>query len=242
MFMRILMLALLGLPAAGLASPLPAYPFVFAAGSAERKVAPDVGSLRFRIRSHEREVDKAISNVESASKRVAALLQAADVRIEDIDASSIDKSEKEQWEIGMRQSVPDGYEAFRGFKVTIRDLSKYPTLVKGVFELPESDDFSASFDRSDRQEIQSQLFDQAAKDAQARAQSMATSFGRKLGQVRGIAQVPFTSLAHWLGFPDAAFYPPLAMTMPDFASSLDRLLVPATITISVEVNAIFEIQ
>ena len=32
------------------------------------------------------------------------------------------------------------------------------------------------------------------------------------------------------------------MIRPDFASSLDRLLVPATIAIFVEVNAVFEIQ
>jgi uncharacterized protein YggE len=242
MFMRILVLGLLCTPVAGIASPLPDYPFVFTAGSAERHLVPDVGNLGFTIRSHQREVDRAISTVESASKRVATLLQAAGVKLEDIDASSIDKSEKEHWEPGMRQSVSDGHEASRRFEVAIRDLSKYPTLVKGVFELPESDDFSASFGRSDREQIQGELFDQAAKDAQTRAQRMATSFGRKLGQVRGIAQVPFTSLAHWLGFPDAAYYPAPAISLPDFASSLDRLLVPATISITVEVNAVFEIQ
>ena len=105
MFMRILVFALLCIPVAGLASPLPDYPFVFTVGSAERRIAPDVGHLRFTIRSPQRDVDKAISIVESASKRVATLLQTAGVNFEDIDASSIDKSEKWRWEPEMRQSV-----------------------------------------------------------------------------------------------------------------------------------------
>ena len=242
MYIRVLMLALLGVSSASLASALPDYPFVFTSGSAERLIAPDIAQLSFRIQSHQREADTAIAMVESASKRVAGLLEDADVKVEDIDASEIDKVEKKHRESGAQESVPGGFEASRRFKVTIRDLAKYPVLVNDVFELPASEGFFTTFDRTDREQIERQLFDQAAKNAQARAEQMATSFARKLGQVRGIAQVPFMSLPDWLGFSGDSDYGPAAYAIGTPSLSLERLLVPATITISVEVNAVFELQ
>jgi len=243
MFAKTLLVALLlSTPAIAPASPLPEYPFVFTTGSAERHVAPDGAHLRFEVRSRQPDVDKAISVVESASQVVARLLDSAGVEAEDIDASVIDKSPTERWNSGTRTSLPDSYDASRSFSVTIRDLSKYPQLVKGIFDQPDTENFSVGFDRSDHETVAGELLEVAAKDAHARATRMAVSFGRSLGHVRGIAQVPFTSIDEGLGFPSGRAFAPPFIPPVDPSPSLDRLLVPATIRISVNVNAIFELR
>jgi hypothetical protein len=71
---------------------------------------------------------------------------------------------------------------------------------------------------------------------------MAASFGRTLGPVRAIAQLPFDSMGEWLGFAGGAGSPPPFIPPVDSDTSVDRLLVPATIRISVEVNTVFELQ
>lgn len=242
MLIRLVLMMLLAGSAAGTASPLPDYPFVFTSGSATREIAPDIGELTFTVSSRGLDAEKAVAAVDAASKRVESLLRAAAVKADDIDASSLDKTERRHWEPDARESVPDGYEVSRRFVVRVRDLSRYPGLLKGLFALPESERFSVSFDRTDREQIRRQLFDQAASDAKARAGRMATSFGRTLGPVRAIAQVPFASMGEWLGFPGDAGYRPPFIPPVDSDTSMDRLLVPATVRISVDVNTVFELQ
>lgn len=234
----VVLLAAFMISAQAQASPLPEYPFIFTSGSAEIDVPPDIVRFRVEVSAHLPEASVAMSAVEATSKRMLAVLRTAGVKDADIDASDIEKSPRRHWDEKRDRSVPDGFEVTRRFSVTVRDLARYPQMVTTLLELPHTEEFEPHFDRTDRAKIEGDLFDRAARDARANAERMAAAFGRKLGSVRGIAQVPMTEIADWLGLPTNAMYP----ASIELDSQSQRLLVPAAISISESVNVVFDLQ
>jgi uncharacterized protein YggE len=245
MLPRVLTLALGLFAVAASASPLPEYPFVFAAGSAKVESPPDTVRLSFSVAAHNRDAGLAAAVVESTFKSTITILAAAAINERDIDASVVDKSARSHWDQGRSQSVPDGYEVSRKIAVIGRDLAKYPQMVRALLQLPGTEEFSAEFDRSDRSKVEADLLVSAAKDAKARAELMATQFGRKLGPVHAIAQTPFSALPDEFGFSyrgSGPAAPAVEIEVTGEKKSMERLLAPATITISENVNVVYELQ
>jgi uncharacterized protein YggE len=236
------MVVLLTAGSTAIASPLPEYPFVFAAGSAEVDVPPDIVRLKLRVSAHHADADAALAAVQETSNRVLEILAAAGVKSPDIDASSIDKSARRHWDNTQERSVPDGFDVTRRFTVVVRNLAKYPEMGKALLALPNTDDFDPTFNRTDRTKIEADLLARAAQDARNRAEQMAAGFARSLGPVRAIAQIPFSALPHWLGFSGDEPYGMHAMVFDRRAPEVDRLLVPATISISESVNVLYELR
>jgi uncharacterized protein YggE len=245
MLPRVLTLALWLFAAAASASPLPEYPFVFTTGSAKVESPPDTVRLSFTVADHNRDPRLAAAAVESTLKSIMTVLAAAAINERDIDASVVDKSPRSHWDQARSQSIPDGYEVSRKVTVVGRDLGKYPQMVRALLQLLGTVGFRAEFDRSDRSKMEADLLISAAKDAKARAERMATQFGRKLGPVHAIAQTAFSALPDEFGFSyRASASPALAMEVAVTGEkySMERLLAPATITISEDVNVVYELQ
>jgi len=224
-----------------LAQPIPDYPFVFTSGTAEVDIAPDIAHLEFNVIARDPDGAKALAAVQDSSAKVTEILAKAGVKAVDIDASSIDKSEDRHWDDSLDKSVFDGFVVTRQFEVTVRDLAKYPEMGKALLQLPNALNFRPSFNRSDRDQQNAALFERAARDATARAERMAASFGRKLGAVRAISQIPFYGIPYWLGF-DGGDRPYALEDLANGPGAPDTLLVPATITMAVDVNVVFELQ
>jgi uncharacterized protein YggE len=172
------------------------------------------------------------------------MLVVAGVKEADIDASSFSKSEERHWDDDKEMSVSDGFEVRRNFTVTIRDLTKYPDLGKALLDLSGTADFDPTFNRTDKATIEANLLQRAANDARARAERMAASFNRTLGSVRAIAQVPFGEVPHRLGLGDDDRYLSEVVVTGSKRriEEPDSLLVPATISFSVKVNVVYELQ
>jgi uncharacterized protein YggE len=243
--MRYLLLALTFVALGATASPLPEYPFLFTSGTSRSEVPPDVVHLSFTVAARDKDAKVAVASVESTFKSVMAILLAADIRETDIDASAVDKTPRSHWDGSSKQTLPDGYDVSRKIVFTARDLTKYPQMMKSLLALTGTKEFDATFERSDRGKIEADLFALAAKDANVRAQQMAAQFGRKLGPVRAVAQIPFSSISNEFGLNyegSSVPAPAVAMELAERNKSLDRFLAPVTITISESVNVIYELQ
>jgi uncharacterized protein YggE len=201
--------------------------------------------LSFTVAARDRDAKVAVASVESTFKLVMAILSAADIRETDIDASAVDKTPRTHWDGSRKQTLPDGYDVSRKMVVTARNLIKYPQMMKALLALTNTKDFDATFERSDRRKIEAELFASAAQDANSQAQRIAAQFGRKLGPVRAVAQVPFSSIPNEFGldYGGSSVPPPkVAIDLAETNKSPDRFLAPATITISESVNVIYELQ
>jgi uncharacterized protein YggE len=242
--MRFLLLALTFATLGAKASSLPEYPFLFTAGTSRSEIPPDIVHLSFTVAAHDRDATVAGASVESAFKSVMATLLAADIRETDIDASAVDKTSRSHWDDSRKQSLPDGYDVSRKIVITARNLTKYPQMMKSLLSLTITRDFDATFDRSDRATIEADVFASAAQDANVRAQRMAAQFSRKLGPVRAVAQIPFSSIPDEFGlnYEGSSVRSPMVIVTAERNKSLDRFLAPVTITISESVNVIYELQ
>ena len=227
---------------AAIASPLPDYPFVFTVGNARMEAAPDMVRLSFTVAARNKDLKVASAAVDSTFNSVVAALAAAAIRDADIDASAVDKTPLNHWDEGRNQTVADGYEVSRKIKVTGHDLAKYPQMARALLELPNTQNFNADFDRSDRPKLRADLRAAASRDAKARAEEMATQFGRKLGPARAISQIAFPAIPGELGFSSGGAEIFDRMFKRSVPEGQEQFLAPATITISETVNVIYELQ
>jgi uncharacterized protein len=241
MLLRVIGVVLGFIAANAVASPLPEYPFVFTVGNARIETPPDMVRLSLTVASRNKDEKVAAAAVDSTFNSVISILTAAGTPKADIDASAVDKTPLSHLDESRDRSILDGYEVSRKIKVTGRDLAKYPKMVKALFELPHTQDFSADFDRSDRAKLRADLQAAAARDAKAHAEEMAAPFGRKLGSVRAISQISFPAIPGQFGFPTAGvemFDRMFKRSVP----SQEEFLVPGNITVSETVNVVYELQ
>jgi uncharacterized protein len=244
MLPRVLTLGLALLTVSASAAPIPDYPFIFTVGTAETDIAPDTARIGFTLAARDANAKVAADAVESSFASVLTILAAAGIREADIDASLVNKSPRSHWDSASERSVADGYEVLRRINVTARDLIRYPQMLKALLQLPNTENFHAEFDRSDRPRIEAELLASAAQDARVRAERMAAPFGRKLGAVRAISQPPFAGLSEEFGFGSHAAMAGVSASAAIFkrSGSEERLLAPAAITIARSVNVIYELQ
>ena len=224
------------------ASPLPEYPFVFTVGTAATHVPPDIGRLAFTISAQDTDANAATAKVRETSEKVAGILDAAKIEAADVDASSIDKSSRRHWDERREESVLDGYEVSRRFTVHVRNLDKYPAMVVALLELPNTEGFYSSFERSDAERLRADLLAKAAQDARTRAEGMAAQVGAEVGRVRAVSQVPIADIPHVFGVSLLPSFDVSHSVATDQDRSLDRLLAPATISLSESLNVIYELQ
>jgi hypothetical protein len=232
--------------ATAVASPVPDYPFVYAEGAASRELPPDMASLAFTLNAHHETSEGAIAQVQAAAAKALALLAKAGVRDADISAAQLAKSQQMRWDEKTQRQVSVGFDATRSFSVTVRELARYPELLKALLALPGANGGGGSFERADRAEVSAELVAEAAEQAREKGQRMASGLHRKLGAARAIAQIPLAEIPARFGFggrgvvfdgaPKAMVFARAAMA-PEDAS-----LVPVNITISESVNVLFELQ
>ncbi len=186
---------------------------------------------------------KAQAAVGSRMKDLLAQLSSHRIADSDIQAFEIEK------EAISNENTEKGRLAVRGYKVSrlvsfkVRDLRVWADIADALLNAGNIEGVSASFDRTDRASIVADLDVKAAKDAVERGGRMAQSFGRKLGAAVAISQSAFASIQDEFGIGGESWdfrAPPAVVAAPP--PSPEQLLVPATISISSGVNAIFKLE
>jgi uncharacterized protein len=218
------------------ASPLPDYPFVFASGVAEERLAPDECVVSYAISVRDKDSDKAMQVVEKRSAETLALLVKHEVKRTDITASEVDKERvRDRGEQDRLEFL--GYETTRRFRFTLLDLEKYASLVDALLKAADVTDVRTEFDRTDRKEIDSRLTTQAVLDARAKADLMAAAAGQRIVRLRAISQRGFENLGIDFGVGNRD-----TMGRVSGFSLSESLFVPSTIEFQNTVSVIYEVE
>ncbi len=221
--------------AASQASPLPDFPFVFARGHARLDVAPDIGTLTFKVYARHADLTKATAVVQDRSEQLLTSLSERKIAQRDIVAYEISKDVVREREKEEPKIV--GYEVTRRFSVTLRDLKNCEPLVKALLAMENVIDVSATFDRTDRKKIEAELIAKAGQNAREEAEHMARGLGAQLGPVFAISDRGFADLAEVIGMRDFNRFLPLYR-----GGESQVLFVPATISLQKDVTAIFKLK
>ncbi|WP_342115173.1 SIMPL domain-containing protein [Pseudoduganella sp. OTU4001] len=206
---------------------MPSQPFVSSGGKAELWMRPDIGEVKFEAGVQHADAATAAAQLQELSASALQLLADHGIEAADIEAHEV---EKKTVPLGEGQQA---YSVGRIFIARLRDLAQWPSLIEKLVEMDHVTNVSSTFDRTDSDDINTQLMSAAADDARSKGGALAKAFGRKLGPVIAIARGPLAKVG--APFIDLQRGKESRGTSPQQG----KYLVPDSIAYSQTVNAIF---
>lgn len=223
------------------ASPLPEYPFVTASGKAQVWLAPDIGELQFDLGAQSRSSEDAAAELEALATTVLAALAERGIPQADIECFDLAKKTT-QLARPTANGITQTYSLARHFRVQVRDLAQWQPLVASLVGLDHVENMSVSFDRTDRDRVNTRLMAEAAQDARDNGALLAESFGRKLGPVQAITRAPLDKLGAPFGLQESAAPAGMRTAIPAAAASAARYTVPLNLAFTQSVHAVFRLK
>lgn len=210
---------------------LPAHPFVSTSGKAQLWMRPDIGEVKFETGTQHASAETAAGQLQELSAAALQLLAEHGVQEADIEAHEVEKKT-----VPVSGQAEPAYTMGRLFHARVRDLSQWPDLIARLVELDHITNVSSSFDRTDGDDINTQLMAAAAADARSKGGALAKAFGRKLGPVVAIARGPLDKI----GAPFIEQQP--GREARGTSPQTGKYSVPDSIPYSQTVNAIFVLK
>jgi len=185
-FHRLLFVVCL-IPMTVAAESLPSFPFLTVTGEAEMRVEPDKVDLEFRVLAFDKESANALQQVNRTAAYIHEFLLNEGVNKEQIRAYSISKDAKRNRHRESYQELEIlGYQVQQLFKVELKRLDKFETIVNRLLNTNHVEGLNMNFDVQSRTKLETKLMAQAAKDAKQRAKLMASGMGVELLSVFAI--------------------------------------------------------
>lgn len=210
---------------------LPSHPFVSTSGKAQLWMRPDIGEVKFEAGAQDASPEAAAAQLQELSASAMQLLADHGVQLADIESYEIEKKT-----VPVSEGQAPAYSMGRLFHARVRDLAQWPALIARLVEMAHITGVSSTFDRTDGDDINTQLMAAAADDARSKGNSLAKAFGRKLGPVVAIARGPLAQVS--APFLELQGVRELRGTSPQTGN----YSVPDSIAYSQTVNAIFALR
>lgn len=138
--------------------------------------------------------------------------------------------------------ITQTYSLARHFRVQVRDLAQWQPLVTSLVGLDHVENMSVSFDRTDRDSVNTRLMAEAAQDARVNGALLAESFGRKLGPVQAITRAPLDKLGAPFGLQESAAPAGTRTANPAAPASAARYALPLNLAFTQAVHAVFRLK
>ncbi len=146
------------------------------------RVVPDQATLRFAIVTRALKPEEARRQNAEVAARVLRAVRQEGIEERKMRLLALRLSEYyERKPDGTRYRK--GFEAYREFSITVDDLEKIPELVARVVAEGSNRLLSLSYDVKDRQAVEQEALQQAARNAYAKARVLAQTLGASLGDI-----------------------------------------------------------
>jgi hypothetical protein len=167
----------------------PAERTIAVTGEAEVKVAPDMVQLMLAVETTEKTVSKAKAvNDERVGKTLATVrkwgVAEKDVQTDQISIQPVSDGSYSY----SKTKDPDGYVVRRSVVATLRDVSKFESLLTAVLEAGTNRVESISFQTSELRKHRDTARRDALRAAKEKAEAMAKEYGLKAGKARTISE------------------------------------------------------
>jgi uncharacterized protein YggE len=179
-----LVAALLSLPL--WANPLPTQPHVYVEGSAEIEVEPDMMTFSLSIQTQDLDLAKAKTDVDARSNILIDACKKFGIKPVDIATSALNI--RPEYDYRDQQRVFAGNHVSRQVDINLRDLKKYPEMMKALVDAKVSETINTALTVSDKKALEDKAQVTAMADAKARAQRLAASQGKTLGEPWSISE------------------------------------------------------
>lgn len=186
--MKFLIAALASLLLTGqaLATPLPNQPHVYVEGSAELEVEPDTMTFTLSIQKVDLDLAKAKADVDARSRLLIDACKKFGIKAEDIATTALNI--RPEYEYKDNQRVLTGNNVSRQVDITLRDLKKYPEMMKALVDAKISETINTNLTVADKKAVEEKAQTAAMNDARARAERLAKSQGKTVGEPWSISE------------------------------------------------------
>lgn len=222
------------------ASPLPAQPHVYVEGSAELEVEPDMMVFTLSIQTVDLDLAKAKADVDARSRLLIDTLKKFGVKADDIATTALNI--RPEYDYRDNQRVLTGNNVSRQVDINLRDLKKYPALMKALVDAKVSETINTQLTLSDKKAVEEKVQTAAMEDARARASRLAKSQGQTLGVPWSISEFNNRGNERWELRPNRELLGSSAAMKAD-AMSLQRVasepFEPGVMKISAQVYVVY---
>lgn len=168
------------------ATPLPAQPHVYVEGSAEIEVEPDTMTFTLSIQKVDLDLAKAKADVDARSRLLIDTVKKFGIKAEDVATTALNI--RPEYEYRDNQRVLTGNNVSRQVDITLRDLKKYPDMMKAMVDAKISETINTNLTVADKKAVEEKAQTAAMKDARARAERLVKSQGREVGDPWSISE------------------------------------------------------
>jgi uncharacterized protein len=179
-----LLMGLFAVPA--LADPLPAQPHVYVEGSAEIEVEPDMMTFTLSIQAVDLDLAKAKADVDARSRLLIDTIKKFGIKADDIATTALNI--RPEYEYKERERVLTGNNVSRQVDINLRDLKKYPEMMKALVDAKISETINTNLTVADKKAVEEKVQNAAMADAKTRADRLAKSQGREIGDPWSISE------------------------------------------------------
>jgi uncharacterized protein YggE len=154
-------------------------------GTAEVNVAPDQVVLSLGVESRDKDLGTAKSQNDARTKKVLGLARAAGVEPKDIETSTLTMGA-----VYSDEKIPKllGYEVSKTTTITLRDLSKYESLMTKLLEAGINRVNGINFGIRETRKYRDEARSKAMRAAKEKAAAMAADLGQTVGKPWDISE------------------------------------------------------
>lgn len=230
----------LALVAYGQNPPTPS--LITVSGQAEVRVQPDEVVFTLGVESVDRDMLAAQKRTDDAVRQVLSIAKTNNIKPEDVQTSYISVQPKyntDDLEYGQRQNVKRefvGYQVSKTIAVTLRDISRFDSLLSDVLKAGVTRLSNVEFRDSKIRQHKDQARAMAIKAAQEKAKLLASQIGQSIGPAYSITESGVVP------------YSPANVSqnrMDNFiggASEAENAIAPGTISVSAQVTVSFRLM
>lgn len=168
----------------GLASSVPDAPHIVVTGEAEIQAVPDILTISLSLTKVGMEVEEAKNDVERRSRTLIATLKSLGIQPEDITSAELQITPHYNW--NKRDQIYAGTEVTRRISATLRDLSRYDTLIKSIIDAKVAKINNTRLTSSKEKQLRETTLQKAIINAKVKARIMTDHIPQNLGNVYSI--------------------------------------------------------
>jgi len=169
-----------------IASPLPDKPHVYVEGSAEVEVMPDLMTFTLLIEKSDADLSAAKADVDSRSSLLINTCKKLGLKPDAISTTAL--SIFPEYTYKDQERVYIGNRVSRQVDIKLKDLSKYPQVMKALVDAKITQTINTTLSLQDEKTIEDKVLIIAMEDAKARAARLAKSQGKELGEPFSISE------------------------------------------------------
>ncbi|WP_323814049.1 SIMPL domain-containing protein [Cellvibrio sp. NN19] len=222
------------------ASPLPEQPHVYVEGSAEIEVEPDMMTFTLSIQKVDLDLAAAKADVDERSRLLIDTVKKFGIKANDIATTALNIRPEYEYKDGQR--VLTGNNVSRQVDINLRDIKKYPEMMKAMVDAKISETISTNLTIADKKAVEEKVQDAAMADAKARANRLAKSQGKTAGEPWSISEFNNRGNERWELLPNRQLMGNSAVMKADSATlqrAASEPFEPGVMKVSAQVYVVY---